>query len=275
MSLFILNKDKCRKDGICIEICPRHIISSDDKTRFPLIDKEKEELCIKCGHCVAVCPYGAISLEDMPAGSCEGLNAGWKLDPARIEQFLKGRRSIRTYLDKPVPTEALERLIDIARYAPSGINRHPVNWAVLDTSQKVRKLSGLTVEWMRALVKEGSQLASSFNFEGMVRSWDKGYDNVLRNAPSLIIAYGLKGDLMARDDSVIALTYADLAAIPLGLGGCWAGYATMAINMSPEARKFIGLSGRADCFGALMLGFPKYEFKRIPQRDKPRIKRVH
>jgi hypothetical protein len=48
----------------------------------------------------------------------------------------------------------------------------------------------------------------------------------------------------------------------------------MAINADPETRKFVGLSKRTDCFGAMMVGYPKYGYQRIPARNKPHIKRV-
>ena len=274
MALLNVNKEKCIKDGICASVCPRRIIKIDDSSRLPQIPPEKEELCIKCGHCVCVCPTGALSLDSMRAADCVPLKKGWRLDPEAIEQFLKGRRSIRNYKDTPVTAETIEKLIDIARYAPSGINRHPVRWAIIDEKVKVRELARLTVEWMRALVKEGSQQAASFHFDGMVRSWDKGYDNVLRDAPALAMAYALKDDPMGRDDCVIALTYLELAALGIGLGACWAGYVTMAMNASPDARKFAGLSARTACHGAMMLGYPKFEFRRIPARNRPHIRKV-
>jgi nitroreductase/NAD-dependent dihydropyrimidine dehydrogenase PreA subunit len=274
MPLFTVNKDKCPGDGKCAAVCPVRIIKIDEATRLPAVIEGKEELCINCGHCVAICPKGALSLTSMPVDSCEPLKPGWRLGPEAVEQFIKGRRSIRTYKDTPVPRQTLEKLIDIARYAPSGINRQPVYWAIIDDKDKVRRLAELTVEWMRTLIKEGSELAASLRFENIVKAWEKGNDRVLRGAPATIIAYGLKDDPMAPQACTIALTYLELAALPFGLGTCWAGYAHMAINMYPDAQKFIGLSKRTSSFGAMMVGYPKFEYCRIPMRNKPHIKEV-
>jgi nitroreductase/NAD-dependent dihydropyrimidine dehydrogenase PreA subunit len=274
MPLLNINKDKCLGDGKCVSVCPVHILYINQISHLPEVSDGKEELCLNCGHCVAVCPPGALSLVSMPARSCEALEAGWRLDPKAVGQLLKGRRSIRAYKETPVTGDTLEKLIDIARYAPSGINRQPVRWAIIDDARKVQKLAGLIVEWMRGQVKEGSELAESFRFEGMVNSWDKGHDNILRGAPAMVIAYALKDDPMARDASTIALTYFDIASPAFGLGTCWAGYAQMAINMSPEVRKFLGLPGRTYCFGAMMVGYPKFEYFRIPLRNKPHIKKI-
>jgi nitroreductase/NAD-dependent dihydropyrimidine dehydrogenase PreA subunit len=274
MPIFNVNKEICPGDGRCASVCPVKIIKLDEKTRIPAVISGKEELCINCGHCASVCPKGALSLNSMPIDTCAPLKSGWKMSPEPVEQFLKGRRSIRNYQDKPVPAEMLEKLIDIARYAPSGINRQPVYWAIIEGNEKVRRLSELTVDWMRKLIKDGNEHAIAFGFANIVNSWEKGHDNVMRGAPAAIIAYSLKDDPTAREACTIALTYLELAALPMGLGTCWAGYAHMAINTDPETRKFTGLSKRTDCFGAMMVGYPKYEYQRIPGRNKPHIKKV-
>ncbi|MCC2102769.1 MAG: nitroreductase family protein, partial [Hyphomicrobiales bacterium] len=44
---------------------------------------------------------------------------------AAIEKAIGERRSIRAFLDTPVPRELIERLLDIAARAPSGTNMQP------------------------------------------------------------------------------------------------------------------------------------------------------
>ena len=45
-----------------------------------------------------------------------------------VEAAVRSRRSIRAFLDKPVPRETLDAILDAARYAPSGSNFQP--WQV-------------------------------------------------------------------------------------------------------------------------------------------------
>lgn len=237
-----------------------------------MIKEGREALCINCGHCVSVCPNGALSLASMPVYKCEPLRPGWRSVPEAVEQLLKGRRSIRVYKDTPVRRDIIDQLIYIARYAPSGINRQPVRWVVINDKEKVRQLAKLTIKWMHSHIKEGSKMASMLKFENMTKAWEKGNDRVLRGAPAVVVAYGLKGDMMAPQAATIALTYLEIAALPFGLGTCWAGYLHMAINESKELHDFLGLSGRAVALGALMIGYPKFEYVRIPARNKPHIK---
>jgi len=45
--------------------------------------------------------------------------------------LIHGRRSIRNYLNRPVPDSVLEQILDCATYAPSAHNRQPWRFAVL------------------------------------------------------------------------------------------------------------------------------------------------
>ena len=77
--------------------------------------------------------------------------------------------------------------------------------------------------------------------------------------------------MAAAQDCTVALTYFELAAAAAGLGTCWAGYAAIAINMSTMVRKYVYLSSRMSCYGAMMAGYPRFNYHRIPMRNKPHI----
>jgi nitroreductase len=42
-----------------------------------------------------------------------------------VAEAITSRHSVRAFLDQPVPRETVERLLDLARYAPSGTNTQP------------------------------------------------------------------------------------------------------------------------------------------------------
>jgi nitroreductase len=243
----------------------------DKKTHLPKFIEGAENKCISCGHCVAVCPTAALSLPSMPAEACLPLDKDWRVSPKNLEHFLKGRRSIRLYKEDIVERSIIEKLIDTARYAPSGINRQPVCWAVVYDKEKVKQLSALVIEWMRSLIKKNSALAEAFRVENIIKMYEKGADPITRGAPHIIIAYALKYDMTASQSCTIALTYLELMAASFGLGACWAGYVSMAINMLEQVRESIGLSKKTSAFGAMMIGYPKYNYSRIPLRNNPHI----
>lgn len=266
-----VDKATCRGDGKCVEICPTKVLRMNEKEKVPEFIPGGEDLCINCGHCFAFCPVGSIELSMMNVKDSMRLDYSKLPAKEQVELFLKGRRSIRAYKDEPVANESIEKLLDIARYAPSGINRQPVNWLVINNQDKVQQLGASVVSWMEGLLKSKSPLAESLHFDRLVESWKNGQDRICRNAPCVVIAYGLKDDPMVPQSCTIAAAYLELAAFGFGLGACWAGYVHMAVNMSENVGKLVGLPGRATAGAAMMLGHSKYRYSRIPFRNTAKI----
>ncbi|MBF0594138.1 MAG: nitroreductase family protein [Candidatus Omnitrophica bacterium] len=266
-----VNHKSCKHDGKCVEVCPMQILTMNEKERVPEFIPGGGDICINCGHCFAVCPPGCISLSTMNAADAMVLDRSHLPNSDQVEFFLKGRRSIRKYTDEPVTKESIEKLLDISRYAPSGINRQPVNWSVILGQANVHALGEQVTSWMESLLNVNAPMAASFRFERIVESWKKGEDRICRGATALVIAYGLKDDPMVPQSCTIAATYLELAAFGLGLGACWAGYVGMAINMSDDVRKATGISSRATAGAVMMLGHSKYKYSRIPLRNSSRI----
>jgi nitroreductase/NAD-dependent dihydropyrimidine dehydrogenase PreA subunit len=267
-----VDRKTCKGDGRCVEICPVQILRMNEAGGVPEFIPGGEDLCINCGHCFASCPHGSIRLSTMSVDQAARLDYAALPKPEQVELLLKGRRSIRLYKDQPVSKESVEKLLDIARYAPSGINRQPVNWAVIMGKEKVHDLSAAVAKFMDDLIKSKSPMAESLRFDRLVNAWNKGQDLICREAPCVIIAYGLRDDLIAAQSCVISAEYLELAAYGFGFGSCWAGYVSMAINMSDEVRKFVGISSRAQAGAAMMIGYAKYRYPRIPLRNPAQIK---
>jgi nitroreductase/NAD-dependent dihydropyrimidine dehydrogenase PreA subunit len=268
MSVLLINKEECTRCGACIAECPVNILAMNEE-KIPATIKDGEKRCINCGHCVTVCPVSAASLDTMDVNDCVDLPQNWRLTPEKVKALLKGRRSIRNFTDEAVDKKVITDLIDAARYAPSGINTQPVKWAVVYEKAKVQELSKLVVEWMRGLVEAKAPIAESLHMDNMIKACESGRDWICRGASHVVLTYALKEDPMAPAASIIALTYLDLMAASYSLGACWAGYVQMAVNSSPEVMKFLGLSKKSACTGAMMLGYPKYDYYAIPTRNKP------
>ena len=261
----VVDREKCNKDGLCALDCPIGIITMDGPDGFPAPVEGFDQLCIDCGHCVAVCPHEALSQGGITPRQCLPLEAPG-LSPEQLAQLLKGRRSIRRYKDQPLEQSTIARLLDMARYAPSGHNVQPVKWLVISGQDKLHKLAGIVVDWMRHLIKEDSELAASMHLDQAVSMWESGGDRIMRGAPHLVVAYGDKNNSMVPVPCILALGYLELAAYSLGLGACWAGYFNRAASTFPPMIKALDLPQGTVPFGALMLGVPKYRHQRIPPR---------
>ena len=265
--LLFVDTEKCNRDGICVEACGRRIIEMKDQDAVPTPVAGAEELCINCGHCVAVCPTGALSLDTMKPKDCPEIRADLLISVEQAEQFFQSRRSIRNYKNKPVERKKLNKLIQIAGYAPSGHNARPVHLLVIEDSTEVRRLASLVIDWLRLMIKDSPAVAESLHFDRLVGFWDKGKDPICRNAPHLIIAHALENAGMAHEDCILALAYMELATCSLGLGATWAGYVMAATSFYPPLTKAMNLPEGHKCFGALMVGYPKFKFVRMPLRN--------
>jgi nitroreductase/NAD-dependent dihydropyrimidine dehydrogenase PreA subunit len=271
MTQINVDQEKCKHDGVCAAVCPMGIIALKDGSTVPGLVAGLEELCIKCGHCVAVCPHGALSLDEMKAADCPPVRADMALGSEQAEQFFRSRRSIRTYRAKAVEREKLARLIDMAHYAPTGSNSQQVQWLVINSREQLHVLAGMIIDMLRHLIKEGHPLTVTYRLERSVEAWEAGIDPVLRGAPALVIAHAPKGYALAQVDCTAALTFLDLAAPTSGLGTCWAGFFMMAAAQWPPLQEALALPDENACFGAMMIGYPKYNFHRLPLRKEATI----
>lgn len=271
MSLFVVDEEKCKRDGVCVAECPARIIELKEESSVPTPIQDADDFCISCGHCVVVCQHGALSHKAMTPEQCPPVRVEWLLTPERVEHFLRARWSIRNYKEQPVDREVVTKLIDIARFAPSGHNAQPVRWLVIYDTEEVRRLAGLVIDWMRHLLAERNPLAETLHMDRAVAAWDSGIERICRGAPHVIIAHAPQDERTAPVACTIALTYLELAAPTFGLGACWAGYVNAAINQWPPMHRALRLPEGHTSFGAMMIGYPKYKYQRLPLRNEPQI----
>jgi nitroreductase/NAD-dependent dihydropyrimidine dehydrogenase PreA subunit len=272
MTMLNIDQSKCQKDGLCVLECPIKIIQMQDES-FPEMVPGGEDRCFVCGHCVAVCPQGALSHEGVPIEDCPSIPPEMVINERQAVQLLRSRRSIRVYQDKPVEKEKLQKLIEIARYAPTGSNTQMVEWVVCNDKQKVHDLAGLTADWMRDILEKDPDNAP-YPAEGLRRflgAWDAGIDTVLRDAPALVMAMAPENVGNGIVDPTIALTYFELAAPTLGLGTCWAGLLVRGLRNWPPLREAMGLSDRYPFYYPMMVGYPKLKYHRLPERKPPKM----
>ena len=268
--LIVVDSARCRRDGICTLTCPLGLITTDGNGH-PVAVAGAAQRCVNCGHCVAVCPAGALTHRAMSPSQCTPLAEGWRSQPERVEALLKGRRSTRAYQSRAVDRETLAHIIDLARYAPSGVNRQPVKWLVIHERQEFRRLLEVALDWMRAAVRDRLPLAQQFGLAQLVTAWDAGRDLIGRDAPHLVVAHANRQDPTAPAACLIALSHLEIAALPFGVGTCWAGYIMMAASMSPEVQAVLGLPEGHALYGAMMVGYPKFAYHRIPLRQPAEI----
>jgi nitroreductase/NAD-dependent dihydropyrimidine dehydrogenase PreA subunit len=252
MSQIAVDTTRCKQDAACISVCPSGTLALGAEG-FP--SETPGSNCILCGHCVAVCSCQAISHAGLPHDAVLDVPKKFP-DPALLDGLLISRRSVREFKDRPVPKETLAALLDVARRAPTASNSQNLHWIVVNGPAKLHALSRHVVDCLRA---------ANMNPAAVAR-WDAGYDFVLRGAPTLVAACTPTQYDWGKQDCSIAITFFELAAEARGLGVCWAGYLTRVAALYAPLRQALAVPEGYTIHGALMLGEPRFVYRRIPPR---------
>jgi nitroreductase/NAD-dependent dihydropyrimidine dehydrogenase PreA subunit len=271
-----VDESRCTHCRACVDECPARVITLDDPAGFPSAPAGRQALCIGCGHCVAVCPQGALALPFLAPHQCPAADAAPAVTAGQALQWVKTRRSIRTYRRKTVPHDTLEQLLEAAAYAPTARNRQPVHWIVLESPAEVQARAELVVRWMETLRAAGDDRIFPLTLlEQISEDWrTQGIDCICRGAPHLILAHGEADLPAAHSGCLIALTTLELLASAHGLGACWAGYVTLAAAAYAPLAETLPLPAGHRCHGGMLLGYPRYGYPRVPRRRFPRIRWV-
>lgn len=275
MALLTIDEKKCARDGLCVSECPFMLITQQDSQSVPTTVPGADKLCINCGHCVAVCPHGALSHRSMRADECPETRKELTVDIAQIEQMLKSRRSIRAFKDKIIPQNEIEKLIEIANYAPTAHNDQEVEWVVLSGVENVKKVAEMTVDSMRATIAEDPDSKLNASLRLIVGAWDMGIDVICRNAPHLLFTHARHGRSEISGyypiDCATALAYVEIAAPAFGIGTCWNGLVLSNVEKWQALRDYLEIPENHKCHGALMAGYANVKYHRIPLRRRPFI----
>ena len=266
MSDIVIDTQRCNKDGMCAASCPLSLIGIDEDTKIPYMHEELKDSCMECGHCISVCSQDALMLNDLKPEDCALIDSDLTANQEVVEQLLKSRRSIRKFKDKPVSQDEINKLIDMVNNSPTGMNAQGTSWRLINDKDKIQDLAEHVVEWMRQMSKVNEEYARYFSRP--IAAWDEGVDTVLRSAPALAVAVAHSAIPAGLEDGVTAISQVELAAPSLGLGTCWAGFFYFAASSSKEIQGYISISEGEKCVGAVMLGYPQFKYRRIPQRKQ-------
>ena len=109
-----------------------------------------------------------------------------------VEKAIVGRYSCRAYLDRPVPRELIEKLLDTARWSPSGANIQPWQVAVVEGKTRARLSEALV-----AAFDSGARPAPDYQY--YPREWVEPYKSRrFQCGMALYQALGIERDDKAR-----------------------------------------------------------------------------
>lgn len=269
---FQINKKLCTLCGLCVADCPAMIIAVENG--LPAIAPEKEATCYKCQHCLTICPTGAVSILGLKSADSQPI-AGQFPAPERLESLMKGRRSVRRYKDENLDPKLLQKLLEVAWHAPTGVNSRQVLFTVVDDREKMDLLRKEVMGGLTRLVRENALPKGMEFYSNFIKLWDEnGFDVIFRGAPHLLIASAPISVASPLQDCMIALTYFELFAQANGVGTVWNGLLKWTVNdILPEFRSRLGIPGDHQIGYAIAFGKPAVHFARTVQHGPVFINR--
>ncbi|MDP8974124.1 MAG: TIGR03668 family PPOX class F420-dependent oxidoreductase [Actinomycetota bacterium] len=149
-----------------------------------------------------------ISIRPERVASWGALDALERAEPLMNE--LLGRRSVRRYLDKEVPEEVVQRVLEAARWAPSPHGRQPWRFAVIRREEtKARLAEAMGEEWRSNLQMDGQSAQ-------VVEKRLEGSRRRLLDVPVLVLLCLYLEDLDAYQDAVRQQNETTMAVQSLG-----------------------------------------------------------
>ena len=184
-----------------------------------------------------------------------------------LSEAIKGRRSVRKFKSQAVSRETLAKLLDLAVWAPSGMNRQEWFFVVVQGEKKdqLLKIFSSAFETMR------SNLEKVFADKPKIVEGMKQFFQTYGGAPVFIMAYAGKGPSGQWDTHSTALAVHNLllAAHAEGLGAVWT---DGILIKEAEINAALGIEGRK-LVAAVPVGYPD-ETPRVPPRREGRVQWV-
>lgn len=148
-----------------------------------------------------------------------------------IYEKIASRRTIRKYAQKPVPKEVLLKCVDASRLSPSGANRQPLKYIIIDDHE---------------LMKE---VFSTLKWAGYLPSYQPGENET----PQAYIVITLDKNIYENygHDAGIAAMSISMVAHDNGLGSCILGSANR-----EKLKEILKMPDSSDIILVVALGYP-------------------
>jgi len=284
-----IDENVCKKDGLCAMTCMRGIFQQEEMVTIPKI--VDQEFCYGCGQCVAICPQGAISHSGYPESAVNPIRSEYLPTYDQVLELIHSRRTKRLFKETTVDRDVIEKVLEAARFAPSGHNKQTTEFVVIQDKKIIHEIALLTADGLgkiakrtqnpigkmimrlmygrrgaATLVEMGSELG------GLVSLFNSGTDWILREVPVLVLfcADSAEGSF-ASINANLALQNATLAAETVGLGCLYTGFVVLASEHSDSIARLVSLPETHKIYGALAMGYPRLKFKKWPERNPAKV----
>jgi nitroreductase len=181
-----------------------------------------------------------------------------------LEEAIKGRRSVRQFKPDPVPKEILDHLLELAMWAPSGMNRQEWSFVVVQ-GEKIEEMKNIFSD---AFQDMKPRLEKVFADKPKIIEATKTFFETYGGAPVFIFAYCGKsaGGQWDTNSTAVAVQNLLLAAYEAGLGATWT---DGIMGKEAEINKALGVEDKK-LLCVLPIGYPD-EVPRVPPRKEGKV----
>ena len=280
-----ISQERCKKCKLCIEVCPCNIIGVNRDGDVSFIP-ERISICLHCGQCMAICSTKAIKVNALSYDNDITDVPENNVNYQSFINFISNRRSIRNFEQTLISKEIIQNILDSIYYAPFGSEPEKVNIAVVNNRKTIESALPYIADFLDNIVRWVENPIASYmikrkrgqeTFHTIKRHLYpiaklenyklKFGDRITRNAPAILIFHADKGAEEHTNNSLIYATYVMLAAHSLGLGATMVGIVPAAINKVREVRDIFNIPEGHEAVMSVILGYPKYKFKRAIKRN--------
>jgi nitroreductase len=176
-----------------------------------------------------------------------------------VVQAIRERRAVRDFTGQAVSQASLRQLISAASWAPSAMNAQPWHFTVVTDRAILDEISTRAKGWMLANMPDMRQIS---HFHDLLS--DPSFQLFYR-APALVVISVSAGLPWATEDCALAAQNLMLAAVDLGLGTCWIGFAQGWLT-SEEGRGLLNLAPDKVVAAPIAVGYPKAPPAIVPRK---------
>lgn len=249
-----INADLCVGCEKCVKDCVSEKIKIvNGKAQFMY------ERCIQCGHCFAICPTGAVSMTNYEAAEETEILNMTEFDSDKLLHAMKSRRTVRHFKKDAVSDEMIEKIIEAGRYCPTGTNAQDFSFTVMKNI--LPEAEKEAVKLFRFAQKAATP------FSGYIKNMTIDDNFFFKGAPVVIVVSG-KGETSA----CLASSYMELMAESMGLGVLYSGFFVAAAKLNRRISAMLDIEKGHSPVTTLVIGYPDVEYKRIPPRNKAKVK---
>lgn len=282
-----INEKTCSTCGLCAKICPVRIFKS---SKGNLTTTHHSEECVLCGHCLCGCQTNSIIHSGFELTHFKRIHNKKPVNSALAFDFLSQRRSVRNYKKQTPSIDLIEKIIQIAGYAP-GSPHHRIGWirnvTVVYGEDGMQQVLHITAEYMQKTVKlinswmvkmaakfdDSAKSAQSVvpDLEMRLDEYKNGCDAITYNAPVAIFLHAPKTSSMPQTDCDAAALLIQLYAEANGLCTCWNGLIQGAaagdhLRGFTKLADFLKIPQDHKCYAAMTAGYPSVRLHSIPER---------